>query len=72
MFATQTLRRAVQINAEGTTTICGGRRQTWTRFQERVARLAGALKTLDVGPAERGRDRLQHRLQRAQGRCPFR
>lgn len=53
MFITQTLRRAVQINARGTATIFGERRQTWQQFQERVARLAGALKELDVGRADR-------------------
>jgi acyl-CoA synthetase (AMP-forming)/AMP-acid ligase II len=50
---TQTLRRAVQINAKGTATIFGERRRTWTQFQERVARLAGALKDLNVGRADR-------------------
>ena len=53
MFITQTLRRAVQINARGTATIFGERRQTWQQFQERVARLAGALKELNVGAADR-------------------
>lgn len=53
MFISQTLRRAVQINAKGTATIFGERRRTWTQFQERVARLAGALKELNVGRADR-------------------
>jgi long-chain acyl-CoA synthetase len=53
VFITQTLRRAVQINARGTATIFGERRQTWQQFQERVARLAGALKELNVGAADR-------------------
>ncbi|WP_370305458.1 long-chain-fatty-acid--CoA ligase [Sinimarinibacterium flocculans] len=53
MFITQTLRRAVQINASGTATVFGERRRTWTQFQERVARLAGALKELNVGRADR-------------------
>jgi long-chain acyl-CoA synthetase len=53
MFITQTLRRAVQINAKGTATICGERRQTWAQFKDRVARLAGALKALDIGREDR-------------------
>ena len=53
MFITQTLRRAVQINAKGTATIFGERRQTWKHFQERVARQAGALKELEVRRADR-------------------
>ncbi len=53
MFITQTLRRAVQIKANGTATIFGERQQTWQQFQDRVARLAGALKQFNVGPADR-------------------
>lgn len=53
MFITQTLRRAVQINGKGIATIFGERRRTWAQFQERVARLASALKDMNVGQEDR-------------------
>ncbi|MDE1010236.1 MAG: long-chain fatty acid--CoA ligase [Paraburkholderia fungorum] len=53
MYITQTLRRAVQINAKATATICAGRRQTWMQFQERIARLGAALRTLGVDSGDR-------------------
>lgn len=53
MFITQTLRRAVQIRAQGTATIYGDRRQTWAQFQERVSRLAGAFAQLGVERGDR-------------------
>jgi len=53
MHITQTLRRAVQISATGTATIFGERRQTWGHFEQRVARLAAALKSLGIGASDR-------------------
>tara|TARA_R110000850_G_scaffold3151_8_gene15174 strand:- start:1462 stop:3012 length:1551 start_codon:yes stop_codon:yes gene_type:complete len=53
VYITQTLRRAVQIRATGTATICGNRRQTWAQFEQRIARLGAALKSLGVGPEDR-------------------
>ncbi|MBA3981817.1 MAG: fatty-acid--CoA ligase, partial [Alcanivorax sp.] len=46
MILSQTLRRAVQQNAEGTATIYKGRRQTWKAFSDRIARLAAGIEAL--------------------------
>lgn len=53
MYISQTLRRAVQLNGQGTATVFAGRRQTWCQFEARVARLAGGLTGLGVGTGER-------------------
>ncbi|MGQ0701315.1 MAG: long-chain-fatty-acid--CoA ligase [Panacagrimonas sp.] len=53
MYITQTLRRAVQINANKLATVYGPRRQTWAQFQDRIARLGGALRGLGVGSEDR-------------------
>jgi long-chain acyl-CoA synthetase len=50
---TQFLRRAVQINGRGTATVCGERRQDWTSFADRVARLASGLAGLGFVPGDR-------------------
>jgi long-chain acyl-CoA synthetase len=50
---TQGIRRAAQVNRDGTATINGDRSHTWSAFTDRVARLAGALQAL--GLAEEGR-----------------
>ncbi len=50
---TQFLRRAVQVNARGTATIFADRRQDWASFQDRAARLAGALAGLGCKPGDR-------------------
>jgi long-chain acyl-CoA synthetase len=50
---TQGLRRAAQVNARGTATICGERRRSWGEVQQRIARLAGALRGLGVAPGDR-------------------
>lgn len=47
------LRRAVQIAPNGTATIFADRQQSWTALQGRVARLAGALQGLGMGPGDR-------------------
>lgn len=53
MYLTQGLHRAVQINGTGIATSFGSRRRTWHEFADRVARLAGALRALGVGPGDR-------------------
>lgn len=49
MSITQGLKRAIQVHRHGTATICGSRRRTWEETGQRVARLAGALRTLGLG-----------------------
>ena len=57
MQVTSILRRAAQINPNGLATIHLDRQQDWTTLLDRVARLAGALQKLGVGPDDRvGRD----------------
>lgn len=53
MYITQGLKRAVQVNAQGTATIDGDRQHTWQAFANRVARLAGALLSLGLKPDDR-------------------
>ena len=53
MSVLQGLGRACQINANGTATLDGGRRRTWSEFRERVARFAGALRATGVRPGDR-------------------
>lgn len=53
MYVTQTLHRAVQTGGNRPATIFGARRRTWLQFQDRVARLAGALLDLGVQREDR-------------------
>jgi len=53
MNVTHGLRRVLQINRRGVSTICGERRRLWSETGERVARLAGGLRALGVAPGER-------------------
>ncbi len=53
MYITQSLKRAVQVNGKGIATIDGSRRQTWREFADRVAKLAGALQTLELSQGDR-------------------
>lgn len=53
MSVTYGLHRALLLNRSGTATIFEGRRRSWTEVGDRVARLAGALKTLGVEPGDR-------------------
>jgi len=53
MYLTQGVHRSVQINGNGTATSFQGRKRNWREFGDRVARLAGALRTLGVGPGDR-------------------
>ena len=48
MFLTQGLKRAAQVNRDGLATIDHERKQTWQVFEQRVARLAGALTALGL------------------------
>lgn len=53
MFLTQGLKRAAQVNRHGIATIDGDRKQTWQEFEQRVAKLAGALRGLGLEPGGR-------------------
>ncbi len=53
MRVTQTLHRALQHEPDRVVTICGERVRTWAECRDRVARLAGALHGLGLGPGDR-------------------
>lgn len=53
MYLTQGVHRSVQINGNGTATSFNGRKRSWREFVGRIARLAGALRALGVGPGDR-------------------
>jgi acyl-CoA synthetase (AMP-forming)/AMP-acid ligase II len=53
MQVTSIVRRAAQINPNGTATIFKNRRQTWSEMLTRVSKLAGALQKLGMGPDDR-------------------
>lgn len=53
MYCTQALRRAALIAPDREATVCGPRRQTYTKLYNRVARLANALKQSDVATGDR-------------------
>jgi long-chain acyl-CoA synthetase len=54
MFSLTALaRRAAQINPDAIATSDSGRVTRWREFPERVARLAGGLRALGVGPGDR-------------------
>ena len=53
MNVTQGLRRVLQINSGGVSTISGERRRLWRETGERVAQLAGGLRALGAEPGER-------------------
>jgi long-chain acyl-CoA synthetase len=53
MNVTHGLRRALQVNPNGLATVFGMRRRTWRELGERVARLAGALRTRGVAGGDR-------------------
>jgi long-chain acyl-CoA synthetase len=52
-YLTQPLRRAAQVNRNGTATVCGERRYSWSEVLDRVARLGGALHHLGLGDGGR-------------------
>ncbi len=49
----QLVRRTVQVCGNKTATRFNGRSQTWTGFQQRVARLAGGLHSLTINEGDR-------------------
>ncbi|MCB8946297.1 MAG: long-chain-fatty-acid--CoA ligase [Ardenticatenaceae bacterium] len=53
MYITHTLTHAVLVNRKGTATIDGERQRTWAQFAERVAKLAGGLRSLGLQPDDR-------------------
>ena len=53
MNITHGLRRALQINAGAIALRFGDRRRTWAEIGDRVARCAGALRTMDVATGDR-------------------
>jgi len=53
MYLTQMLHRAARAHPEKLATICGDRRTHYARMQDRVSRLAGALRKLSVTPGDR-------------------
>jgi long-chain acyl-CoA synthetase len=53
MYLTQGLRRAAQIRPHEESTVFRERRRTWSETADRVARIAGGLKDVGVGPGDR-------------------
>ncbi|MEG0045272.1 MAG: long-chain fatty acid--CoA ligase [Comamonas sp.] len=53
MYLTQSLRRAIQQSPNATASIYNGRKRSFTQLGDRVARFAGALRTLGVQPGDR-------------------
>lgn len=53
MNITHGLRRALQVNAGGRSTVFGARRRTWRETGARVARLAGGMRALGISPGDR-------------------
>lgn len=53
MQLTSVIRRAAQVNANGTATIFQDRKQTWSELLDRVAKLAGALQALGMKTGDR-------------------
>ena len=53
MPVTQSLKDTTQDHPQGVATLYGDRRRTWAEVADRVARLAGGLRALGVGPDDR-------------------
>lgn len=47
------IRRAAQVNPQGTATIFKDRQQSWSQLLDRVSRLAGALQQIGMKPGDR-------------------
>ena len=52
-YMTQGLHRAMQQKPKAVATVYGERQRTWAEIGDRVARLAGGLRTLGVAPGDR-------------------
>ena len=53
MYLTQSLRRAIQQSPNATASIYNGRQRSFTQLGDRVARFAGAMRTMGVQPGDR-------------------
>jgi len=53
MYLTQTLHRAARVHPDRLATIYGDRRTSYASLQDRVSRLAGALRALGIAPGDR-------------------
>jgi acyl-CoA synthetase (AMP-forming)/AMP-acid ligase II len=53
MYLTQGVQRALQTHPDRLATVCGERSHSWRQFADRLARLAGALQALGMGPGDR-------------------
>ncbi len=53
MYLTQALKRVMQLEGRNVATICAGRVRTWNECGERIARLAGALRSMGITGGER-------------------
>lgn len=53
MYMTQSLHRAVRVHPRKIATICGNRRHDYATLQERVMRIAGALRSAGVKSGDR-------------------
>jgi len=53
MQLTLAVHRARRLFPDKTAVVFAGRRWTWTQFADRVARLAGVLRDLGIGPGDR-------------------
>ncbi|HEX8868005.1 MAG TPA: AMP-binding protein, partial [Lentzea sp.] len=53
MYLTQGLHRAAQQTPDAEMTACSGRRRTCAEVRDRVARLAGGLRSLGVSAGDR-------------------
>ncbi|SFR68555.1 Acyl-CoA synthetase (AMP-forming)/AMP-acid ligase II [Marinobacter daqiaonensis] len=53
MYLTQLLHKALREYPNDEAVVFGERRQTWAQLTDRVARLAGVLQTLGMGPDDR-------------------
>ena len=53
MYLTQALKRSAQVNENGLATKDGNRSFTWKQSMQRISKLAGGLKKLDLKTDER-------------------
>ena len=53
MYLTQSLHRATRVHPKKLATVCGDRRRDYATVQDRVARLAGALRAAGVAAGDR-------------------